>query len=103
MVSTILDDMQEILNGKGVVVYRVMVSVKCLLYMQITQSCIIYFLFDFTFRVRRALVRIIIRGSVVPKNVLGVLGLLFTNIRHVVSVVGMTPVAMQKSLLLNAV
>jgi len=62
--STILDDVYAILNGKGVVVYRVMVSLTCLLCMQIIQSCIIYFLFDFSFRVRRALVRIIIRGSV---------------------------------------
>jgi len=94
--------MQEVLNGKGVV-YRVMVSVTCLLYMHIIRSCIIYILFDFTFRVRHALVKIIIiRGSVVPKIVFGVLGLLFTNIRHVVFVVGVTPVTMQKFLLRNA-
>jgi len=101
VVSTILDDMQEILNGKGVV-YRVMVSVTCLVFKQIIQSCIMYFLFYFAFRALCALVRIIIRGSVVPKNVFSVLGLLFTNIRHVVSVVGMTPVAMWNPLLRNA-
>lgn len=62
MVSTILDDdVYAILNGKGVV-YRVMVSAKCLLFMQIIQSCIIYFLFDFNFRVRLAFVRTIVRG-----------------------------------------
>jgi hypothetical protein len=75
--SAILDDVYAILNGKGVVVYRAMVSVKCLLFMHIIQSCIIYFHFNFTFRVRRALVRIIIRGIVMPRNL--VCGLAFCS------------------------
>jgi len=68
MLFTILNDVYAILNGKGVVTYRVMVSVTCLLFMQIIQSCFIYFLFDFTFKERRALGRIV-SSSVVPKNV----------------------------------
>jgi hypothetical protein len=99
--TTILDDVYAVLNGKGVVVYRVMVSVMCVLFMQIIQSCIIYFLFEFTFRVRRALVRIISRGS--AENYGSWIGLLFKNIRHVVSMVGMTPVTPQKSVQPNAV
>lgn len=68
MVSTILEDAYALLNAEGVVVYRCMVSVTCLIFMHIIESCIIYFLFGLSFRVRRALV-IIIRGSVLPKNV----------------------------------
>jgi hypothetical protein len=69
VVLTILDDAYALLNAEGVVVYCIMVSVTCLLFIHIIESCIIYFLFDLYFRVRRALVRIIIRGSVLPKNV----------------------------------